>query len=176
MKKTILLLFVLISLIGCASSENYSKETKTLVCTQPYTNILETNGEVVDENYREGIMERTFWIEEGLLIKQQTKYITSISEYEDVESELVRELDFYENVVHEFEGLSTGKPYIDGDNFVGPIFIEDYTNLDPYLEREYIPHDVLNKKGNAIIFDLYYDKFVMNEEFNKTLPTCSIKK
>ena len=121
-------------------------------------------------------MEQTFWIEEGLLIKKQTKYITPISEFENIENELAHDLDFYENAVHEFEGLSVGKPYIDEENYIGPISIEDYTNLLPYLENEYIPRDVLNKKGDAIIFDLYYEKFIMNEKFNKTLPACSIQK
>lgn len=175
--KKLLTLFVVVLLVGCSLDEiDYNKETKTLVCTQPYTSTLETNGEIVDENYREGIINRTFWIEEGLLIKQETKYITPISEFEDIENELERDLNFYENAVYEFEGLSTGKPYIDGDNYVGPISIQEYTNLQPYLERDYIPRDVLNKKGDAIIFDLYYDKYVMNDEFNKTLPACSIQK
>lgn len=175
--KILLTLFIVISLMGCTSSEiNYNKESKTLVCTQPYTSTLEKNGEIIDENYRNGIMERTFWIEEGLLIKQQTKYITPISEYEDIENELARELDFYENAVHEFEGLSVGKPYIDGDNYIGPISIEDYTNLQPYLERGYIPQDILNKKGDAIIFDLYYEKIIMNDLLNTEKPACSIQK
>ena len=176
MKKFIVLLMVMV-LTGCTFvDDNYNKDTKTLVCTQPYTSSLETNGIMVDENYRQGTMERTFWVEEGLLVKYQLKYITRITEYEDVEQELADDLYFYETAVHEFEGLSIGKPYIDGDYYIGPISIEDYTNLQPYLERDYISDDVLNKNGNAIIFDLYYDKYVMNEEFNKTLPVCSIIK
>ena len=175
--KILLSLFLAITLVGCSSSKtDYNRETKTVICTQPYTSILEKNGVVVNENYREGIMEQTFWIEEGLLIKKQTKYITPISEFENIENELAHDLDFYENAVHEFEGLSVGKPYIDEENYIGPISIEDYTNLLPYLENEYIPRDVLNKKGDAIIFDLYYEKFIMNEKFNKTLPACSIQK
>lgn len=174
--KKILLLFLIYLLVGCSTSENYNKETKTLICTQEYKSTLETGGEIVDDNYRKGIMERTFWVEDGLLVKYQLKFITPVTEFEDIEQELASDLEFYENAVHEFEGLSVGKPYIDGENYIGPISIEDYTNLQPYLENEYIPRDVLNKKGDAIIFDLYYENFIMNDQFNTEKPTCSIQK
>ena len=104
--KKIIILLVLITLFGCSSFEKYNKESKILVCTQPYTSTLETNGVLVDENYREGIVERTFWVEEGLLIKSQLKYITPITEFDDVEQELSHELDIYNNLEYEFEGLS----------------------------------------------------------------------
>lgn len=73
-------------MVGCTSSEiNYNKDTKVLICTQPYKSIHEVNGEIVDENYQEGVMERTFWVKDGLLVKSQITYITPITEFEDVE-------------------------------------------------------------------------------------------
>lgn len=144
-----------------------------MVCTQSYTSTNEVNGEVVDENSREGIIEDTYWVEEGLLVKHKVAIITPVSAYEDIDQQLADDLAIYETLTYEFEGLSGEKPYIDGDNYVGLITIEDYTNLTPYLEKGYVSNDVVNKKGDDIIFDLYYEKYIESMEVK---PTCKISK
>lgn len=177
MKKYIIILSALLvmgMMAGCSAKEiEYSKDTKVMVCTRPYTSTYEVNGEVVAENYREGIMEDTYWVEEGLLVKHKLAIITPVSEFEDIEQQLADDLATYETLTYEFEGLRSEEPYMDGENYVESISIEDYTNLTPYLEKGYIPSDVVNQKGDAIIFDVYYKKYI---EILEVKPTCTISK
>ncbi|MDD6466892.1 MAG: hypothetical protein PUF50_01760 [Erysipelotrichaceae bacterium] len=173
MKRLLIVLFIFI-MVGCTSSKtNYNKDTKIMICTHPYKSTQEVNGEVLKGT--EGIMEDTYWVEDGLLVKHQLTIITPVSDFEDIEEVLAKDLYNFENAQHEFEGLSLGKPYIDGDHYIMIPSIEDYSNVYPYLERGYISKDVLNSDGNAIIFDLYYDKYIVNETA-ETNPSCTISK